>query len=98
MILFVCLFFGAIALLVKQSGGDNLTTIWPNMAPMVIVNLSVTFVLVEGVGMLAEVFLKAREQAGRDAERERWIQWEQALREAIANKEELPPIPEKQTK
>ena len=68
------------------------------MGPIVIAVAAETLVLIEGIEMLAERYLRRRYQEGREAERkelnEAWEAWLKRRDEAMANNQpfnELPP-------
>ena len=64
-LIFVTLFVISLVVLIIHEGNDTVFTIWTGLGPFIIVNTSVTYVIVEGGSMIAEMFLKSRYEEGK---------------------------------
>ncbi len=64
-LIFVTLFVISLVVLIRHEGNDTVFTIWTGLGPFIIVNTSVTYVIVEGGSMIAEMFLKSRYEEGK---------------------------------
>ena len=68
-IVFTILFVVSLVVVLLSDGEHTILVVWSGLEGLVVVNAAFTYIIIEGGAMLAEVFLKAREQKGREEER-----------------------------
>ncbi len=93
-VLFLAQFIFFLAVLISQNdytGWEAVKEIGKDLSRLVLLMTATSYVGVESVTMIAEAFLKKREEKGREANEKKWQEWLEKQPQEVKDKFTTPP-------